>query len=407
MKKVIKLVLVLVGILLVFEFFFFIFKNHHEVNYTRKSDDIKYKINEVYEDGKYYLKIVNKDKVYSFEVNDNFFKRKRIVKKIYDYKGKDFFCIYPKFKDEKIKYNIVCSKNYKTYSYEYYKDKLGEFTKYLKKEGFSNSSWNTKSNKQNKIDTLTIYPNRIMDDTYIYIYNYKGFYSINKKEQFDLRILKNDHYKNTLGDQVEKYYLMANYDQSHDYSEFYRINMTNNKVKKIKLKKKISTDSYINGVIDDEMYIFDRDNLKQYKINPKKKKQKEVGNKEDGVLTYKLGFERVNAYTMRDNENKFDTLDSYVSKIEKNTNLRFIGKGTKSYYYQTSNNDVYYYNSISKVKVLLFNIEISDFKVINDNIYFISDDSLYYYNTSTDLNKIVIYSELSFNPDNRIAIYME
>ena len=48
--------------------------------------------------------------------------------------------------------------------------------------------------------------------------------------------------------------------------------MKNDKKKTIKLKNKISTDSYINGVVDKKIYLTDKDNLIQYKIDPKKRK---------------------------------------------------------------------------------------------------------------------------------------
>ena len=407
MKKIIKLILIIIAILLVFEILIFIFKTHHNIDYTVKNEKIKYKVNEVYKDKKYSIRITNKDKIYAFEVDNNFYKRKKIVKNIYTYNLGNVSCIYPKYKRDKASSNIICSRNNETYSYEYFKAELKPFIKRLKKDGFSNPSWKDKSNKQNRLDTLTIYPNNINEDTYIYIYNYKGFYSINNETSTNLKILKNDKYKNTLGAQVGKYYVIPNYDENHTYKHFYRIDMTKDKIKEFKVKKKVNSDSYVNGVIDDEMYIFDKDKLVQYKINPKKKKQKEVGNKEDKVLDYNLKFKRINVYKMRDEIVKFKTVDNYIDKLEGKANIKFIEKVGSTYYYQNINNDVYYYNANSKVKIHLFNKEISDFKLVGNTIYFISNDTLYSYNIDLDLSKLVIYSELSFNPENRIAVYKE
>ena len=182
--------------------------------------------------------------------------------------------------------------------------------------------------------------------------------------------------------------------------------MTNDKVKTIKLKNEISRDSYVNGIVNDEIYIFDKDELVQYNINPKKKKVKEVGNKKDGVLYYDLEFKTSDVYDFRDEEVLFKTVDDYISKLE-GGEIIHIAKSLNSYYYQTSDNNVYYYNSLSNNKVLLFNTEISDFKLVNDSIYFVSGDSLYSYDYIHGMDKIVTYSELSFNSKNRIAIYME
>lgn len=407
MKKIIKLILVLIVLLLLFELIVFIFKSHHDKTYTIKDQRIKYKVQEIYKDKRYYLKVTNTDKIYIFEVDNKFYKRKKILKKIYTYNKGNYSCIYPEYKNDKVSSNIICSENNKTYSYEYYKDELNDFVSILRKKGFNNFSWQTKSNRQRKMDTLTVFPNNIDENTYIYIYNYKGFYSINKENQNNIRILKNDKYKNNLGTQIGKYYLLADYDEDHYYNHFYRIDMTKDKIKRFKIKQKVSSDSYVNGVIDNEMYFFDKDSLTQYKINPKKKKQKQVGNKENKVLNYDLGFEKIDVYSMRDNKIKFKKVDDYISSIEKNTKIKLIEKTGSTYYYQTEDNNVYYYNLNTKAKVLLFNKEISDFKLVNNTIYFISLDSLYSYNIDNDLNKLVTYSELSFNPDNRIAIYME
>ena len=59
------------------------------------------------------------------------------------------------------------------------------------------------------------------------------------------------------------------------------------------------------------------------------------------------------------------------------------------------------------VKVFLFNEEITDFKLVNDTIYYISEDTLYAYSFTNGLNRLLTYSELSFNPSNRLAIYTE
>ena len=183
--------------------------------------------------------------------------------------------------------------------------------------------------------------------------------------------------------------------------------MTNNKIKTKTYKKEISKDSYINGVINNEIYIFDKDELKQYKIYKKGKKIKEVGNKEDEALYYDLKFKKRNAYDFRDEEITFKTFKDYISKVENSTSINYIRNNEDTYYYQTNNNDVYYYNTNNKQKVLLFNKKISDFILINKTIFFISEDTLYSYNINEGLKKLVVYSELEFNYKNRIAIYTE
>lgn len=406
MKKVTRLVILIFIIVLVFEFITYIFKTNHSVEYKIKNDKHEFIINEIYKNQKYYILITNKKNKYSFEIDNDFHKRKKIISKIIEYNLNDELCIYPEIKNSN-NTNIMCSKKGNTYHYTYYKDKLSNFVKQLQEKGYNNNSWNKDNNYQTKLDTLRIYNKNINDDTYIYIYKYDGFYTINNKSSDRLKLFKNDNYINTLGFKLNKYYIVPDYDQKHDYKDFYIINMTNNKIKEKTYKVEISKDSYINGIIDNEVYIFDKDELKQYKIYKNGKKIKEVGNKEDGVLYYDLDFKNENAYVFRDDEITFKTFKDYIKEIEKDTSIKYIRNDKDTYYYQTKDNNVYYYNINNKQKVLIFNKKISDFILLNDTLYFISENTLYSYNTNEGLKKLVIYNEFEFNYKNRIAIYSE
>lgn len=406
MKKVIKLLIALFILILFFQLITYIFKDHHEVTYTLKEEKQTYKINEIYKNKKYYFKITSKDQIYSFEIPDDFHKKKEVIDKIYSYQKDDINCIYPAIEKSQ-NTNILCSKNNKSYAYINYEKKLKPFIEKLQNEGYSSTSWQEKSNSSKKIETLTAYQKNIPENTYIYIYKYNGFFAINKDSLEQIKLFTNDTYINHLGTNIGKYYLIPNYDQKYDYNQLYVINMTNNKVKQRKLKYKISKDSYINGIIEDELYIFDKDELKQYKISKNGKKIKEVGNKEDEALYYNLKFNKKSVYDFRNKELKFKTEKDYISQIEKKASINYLQKAEDTYYYQTKNNNVYYYNLNSKTKVLLFNKEISDFTLVKNTLYFISDDTLYSYNFNEGLKKLLTYSELSFNSKNRLAIYME
>lgn len=407
MKKVIKLTLILLIIFLIFEFIIFIFKENHQIKYKIKENKETYKIEETYKNDKYYIKIKQKENTYAFEVDNNFHKKKEIIEKIYSYKKENLTCIYPVLIKNKERSNIICSENKETKSLETVKSEIKPFIEKLQKKGYESTSWNKKSNKTKKLGSLKVYQQNINENTHIYLYKYNGFYAVNNEKLEQINIFENDTYINHLGSQVDRYYIIPNYDQKYDYNELYRIDMKKNKVKKIKLKKEISKDSFINGIINKELYIFDKDELIQYKINPKKKKVYETGNKKDKVLNYDLKFKKINVYTMRDEETKFKTMDDYINKIEKTKEIKYIEKNKNAYFYQTGDNNIYYYNAITKTKVLLLNKEIKDFKLVNDTIYFISNDTLYSYDFINGLNKLLIYNELNFNSTNRLAIYME
>ena len=408
MKKVSKLIIKIFIIILFFELIAYVFKDSHKVEYEVKNKTNNFTINETFKNKKYYFLITNKKNkyTYSFEIDNRFHKKKKIIDKIIEYKTKDKLCIYPVI-DKSNETNIICSKDNNSYAYIYLKNEVKDFVKDLKDKGYKNNSWKDENNSQSKLDTLSIYNKNIDEKTYIYIYKYNGFYTMNRENNDIIKLYKDDHYINTLGTNVDKYYIIPDYDQKHDYKKFYVINMTNNKIKERVYKKEISSDSYINGVLKNEIYLFDKDALKQYKIYRKGKKIKEIGNKEDGVLYYDLKFKTKDVYTFRDEEMIFKTFKDYISKMENKTSIKYIRNDLDTYYYQTDKNDVYYYNINSKQKVLLFNKKISDFILINNKLYFISEDTLYSYSANDGLKKLVTYSELNFNPKNRIAIYTE
>ena len=180
--------------------------------------------------------------------------------------------------------------------------------------------------------------------------------------------------------------------------KIYVYNMKNDKKKTIKLKNKISTDSYINGVVDKKIYLTDKDNLIQYRIDPKKRKVEEVGNTNDGGLTYQNNeFKSINMYEFRKTEIKYE--QDYTDII---SDYQYINKVNNNYYY-LKNDTFYKYNSIFGVTQVLFKSEAENIVMNNEDIYFVKDNKLYLYDGY--LREILKYDELSFNSTNRYAVY--
>ena len=279
MKKVIKKIFLIGVIIIILSLISNIFKTKHNINYEFKTNKIKYSVNETYKDKKYLFKIKYKKEEFVFSEENIFNKKKKAIKKIYEYEKDDLKCIYPVYDDS----NIICKKDNIYYSYALIKDEIKPFINKLKKLGYKNKYWIEKEEITNFSD-LKIYD--IEEDTYIYLWNHDEIYSLTKKENSKIPVLEKDIYINKLGILVDKYYVFPNYDQKYEFDEIFVFDITNNKKKTIKLKKPISYDSYINGVYNDQIYLFDIENLIQYEINPKNKKCIKIGDKNNPGIIY-------------------------------------------------------------------------------------------------------------------------
>ena len=66
----------------------------------------------------------------------------------------------------------------------------------------------------------------------------------------------------------------------------------------------------------------------------------------------------------------------------------------------------FYYNKFFDNKMILFNIkDISNIKLVNNYLYFISEDTLYSFNIDEGIKMLIKYSEFYYNPTNRYEIY--
>lgn len=394
MKKVVKRIILLFIVILLLQLISYIFKKEHDINYELNYKDQNYKIHEIYKDDRYNFEINIDDNYFVLDTQNLYHKKKKVIDKIYYYDTEDIKCIYTPLENT----NIICLENSKLKSYYESSKHIKSFVKDLKQLGYTNPSWDIKDSKIKTIDQVEVYQDNISDNTYIYLYKYNGFFKITNKYLSKINTFKNDTYLNTLGVQTDKYYVIPNYDDKHDFKEIYVYNMKNDKKKTIKLKNKISTDSYINGVVDKKIYLTDKDNLIQYKIDPKKRKVEEVGNTNDGGLIYQNNeFKSINMYEFRKTQIKYE--QNYTDII---SDYQYINKVNNNYYY-LNNNTFYKYNSTFGVTQVLFKSEAENIVMNNEDIYFIKDNKLYLYDGY--LKEILKYDELSFNSNNRYAVY--
>ncbi len=402
MKRIVKLLLVILIVFLVLQVIIFLFKGDHTINYEIVDKDNIYKINEIYKNGVYHIGVSYKDVNFSFLVLNNHFKKKHIISSVKSYVLDDLVCLYLPDTDN----NMVCNKNGNMISYELIKDSVSSFIELLQKEGYDNDVWNESDSSVRRLGNMSVYLDNLLDDHYLYVYQYRGFNTISVDDFSKIELFKNDVYINDLGVVVDKYYVVPDYEQKYDFDKFYVINMTNNKVKEIKFDFNISKNSYINGIYNNELYLFDRDSVKQYVINPKKRSIREIANKNNKALIYEMGKEvYYDVYDLKKKDIYFKDNAYLLNEIVKNTDFKYLKEFNDCYFYVVSDS-MYVYDSLLDSKKLLFkSSDINNISVVSGSVYFLSGSNLYRYYFG-NVQKIVNYEEFSFNKTNRVAIYV-
>lgn len=399
MKK--KSLIILILLLIIFSIIIFRHKPYgHSTTYSIKEENLEFKVKEtLVKDEGYYLNIKHDDKEYIFHYKDNYDGKKKVLTSIKYYKNGNIECLYPVY-IEISSNNILCNKDNKLYSYTSIKEinKNLDIFSDLNLELFKNS------NTYKNYNRLNVYQSNIPNNTYLAIWNYKGIDLITKESISSINYLEQDQYDNTHGIMIDNLYITPDYNQKYDFTKFIIIDVKTKKKKEFKLKKeKISYDSYINGIIDNKLYLFDRNNLVEYEFDFKKSKYKVIGNKDLNGKYYDGEWKEINIYDLLNKEIHFskknDLKENYQSILESNN----------SYYLYYNNGEMYqvYKNDLKK-KILLFTKKnLKDFKISDDFIFFRDNIDIYMYNSNYGLRKILENSEFNYNSTNIYHVFHE
>ena len=413
MKRMITIVLILGALALIYQFFVLFITNKHDATYSVKTSDNSYMIQEKYKrkDGFniYYLKIEDKNKnnfVLSFDVDLN--RQSRIVKDIKEYKGNSIYCIAPILKDKQLK-DISC--NYKnqqvsiTYLHQINNKEIDNFINDLKNQGYEfNNEIDKTTNIVKTQDNISIYDD-LDEDLFITIWGYKNLYIANNKTIQKKDLLNKDSYFNDYGILCDKYYVALNTDEK-EFTSFFVANIKNGGKAKVEFDYIISRNSYFNGIHKGKIYLTDIDYKRQYVINPATEKIEEVGTSNE--LKYYDGK------ILKDVDIAFLTQEKRYfinNEIKEELSNKYKGysliESYGNYYYLDTDGSVYQIVSdYSDYKILLFNLNsFKEFKIINNNIFGISNDTIYMYNNNVGLRKVISYRELNYNYKNMYDVY--
>ena len=405
-KKIITFSLLLLFLTLLLEFGINYFKTSHHVEY----DISGYTVEEDYikKSGKdYYLIKASKDgKEYIFNAQNEFNKNEKIIKEIISYDTDDISCATIIYTNDSSS-TPLCYKDKILHSYISVENEPG-MSEYLKQLNKYAEDKITPSDESYVFAYNEIYKNNLYKNEDIIMYNYKNIIKINGERTMTFDFSNKDVFKNEYGTLVGKYYVIPKMRNSIEFSHYLIVDLEKETVEEIDLTRevsaKISSQMYVNGIYNSNLYIFDKSNLVQYEINPGKGEIKVVGNKDKKGIVYKNGQEEeIGVYTL--NNEKVTFTENYDAYKEIDYDQIFLTSNGAVYV----KDGVFYkvYNNYLKNPIYLFEAKnVQDIKVKENNIYYINDQFLYRYNDYGNV-KILKREQFKYDYTNIYDVYFE
>lgn len=420
MKKLVRLLIVLIILYFGIEISFINLNKGHNLEYKIKSNKKVFNIKEIYvqkkknEKTNYYLEIKVDDLIFNYQTYNSYGKANYIIKKIDYFENSSYKCINIKDKEDKSISDVLCIKDNIEYYYNSIKGQDKELDKFVSDlKGYTKYTNNTKN--KIKATPVTLYIDNIINKHYIALQNYKGVYLINKKDKVkNVSLFKNDIYTNETSIVSNNFYVSADYNEKYKFHEFNLVNIKNGKLKKIVSDDEISLDSYIQGTVNKEIYLFDKSSKLQYRINLKNKTVKVSGRKSEGIQLYKNNqFITGSAYDASNSKvlfnqytanNKFN--DKEYARVDK------VGNKKSGYYYlylQDGNSYKVYRASIQNKQILTYLFNTTDIENIyyyEDYVYYKDGKYIKYYQNNTGIRTLLKDNEFEFNTSLKFGLYV-
>jgi len=358
-----KKLIILISVIIIF-FIFFLYMYFSPRDYEKKYELDKVKITEKYnkENKYYYFNFEYKEKNFEYVTTEKYTTKRGLINNVEIVKERDIVCLIPK------------SEYFETYPLCYKDDK--PITHTLTGIDFEHKKIVDTIADQFKDITI----NYLNQKTYL-IWNYKGFNYINDDTKKVISFLKKDSYKLDLVAKVSDNLLVPDYDSNHTFDKMYIIELKSGKISEWELEYEIYFDSYIVGVEDKSVYLFDKKNEIQYELRPDKKKMRKVKYKAIvdgkwqnitlGDLNKEIKFSEDNVYNYEIINKKL-----YLSYLNGTTKIQLSDREVKEIVYNTF-----------------------------DTVYYLVEDKLYMYNKTYGEVLLMNYFEWNFNYKDMIYIY--
>ena len=405
-KKTISFTLIILLLLLIYQFLVTLVKSNHYVTYTIDKEDEVFNVDEKYvkEDGKeyYIIKVYNEDKKFVWKLDNNFNKQKNIVNDLEIFEQNDYYCVGLSFVGNKRYSYPECIKNGLLMSYSSIKDKI-DFGKYIDKIVDKNKERYSSESEKRSEESLIVNKDYLDNKEALIVYSYKTMSLQYSSFARSFSFTNYDNYKNILGTLTGKYYIVPRLTSLPTISTLLNYDVVDGIKKEISLPVPISKQSYVNGVYDNKLYIFDRSDKRQIEINPSNDEITIVGTTEqDGIVIRDGKKESISVYDL----DKEDVLFTDDKSLYSNIDYDFIYVDNGYAVYVKDGSFYKVYNDFIDVPIYLFTEPTAhNIKVKNENIYYIKDDTIYKYNVYGSF-PLAIRNEFIYNSDNIYDVYI-
>ncbi len=409
MRRLFFMLIILFLLYLGIQFAFYWFSGGQDNIYEITDGSTVFEVNETsnFNYNNYAYNITVDETTFSFQVFQNYNKASKVLESIKYYDQDNYQCILPIFKDNLILIDMICKVGD---TYNYYFNLQGDNANLDK---FANDNYNPNQfvdNTETEVrEGLDIYIENLVEDHYISFNNYKGVYIVSddfNSKAYNISLFSQDIYNQELGQFVDRYYIVPDYNQNHQFHEMNIVDLVSLDTIVISSNQAISFDSYIQGVVDNKIYLYDKDNAVQYEIDPHNESVVQLSNQE---IRYYDGEWSTMTIAEANSEKKFitnivDYTDEQYAKIDK------VGNEVGYYYlYRKNGNkyDVYRINIQDKSGLIyLFSTQsIDSISYVDDYVYFINDNKIKVYNDKFGIRNLIEYEELEFNEDINFYVY--
>ena len=364
-----RIALVMIITLLLLSMYMVFRVKNYAKNYIRNDFKIKEEFNK---DFKTYSFTLEKEELkWHFVIEENYKRKKKLIEEIEYIEDADTKCVIPK--SDSLSFYPQCLENNKLIDFHLISDEL--------KAKMDEKYFKSTTKETQDYEKITL---KNLDENTYYIWNYKGFYKINSKSKEKINLFEKDIYNVSNIVIVKDYLLIPDYNASYYFNKFYMINMKDGKVNEWEFKDSIYFDGYYLGSHNNSLFYIDKKMKIEWELLPKKKKMRKVGTEnKEGKIWQNSDWEKIS-----------------INKII-NDSLKF-SKEQPIHYEIKEGLIIHYQNGLEK-RISKKNVK-EIVATMKNKVYYLVEDSLYYYTEEEGEVEVMSYFEWNFNYKNMIFI---